>query len=151
MFYFVNLKYTENIFTNTPKKVLTYTKKGVIFNISNKERAHKAQGWNIMKRTSSMIYKETTESRELFLVATNDGELYRRQIVPTIKNLGKKLAKGIFDKNKAIDAFYYVAQSASQQYKKDFGYMFTVQERFTAATDILEHFMEDIEAEAEEA
>lgn len=33
-----------------------------------------------MKRTKSMIYKETQESRELFLYATNSGDLYRGMI-----------------------------------------------------------------------
>ena len=58
-----------------------------------------------MKRTKSMIYKETVESRELFLYATNDGELYRRMITPIIENLRKKAAKGWYDENKAVQEY----------------------------------------------
>ena len=96
-----------------------------------------------MKRTRSMIYKKTTESRELFLYATNDGNLYRRQITPVIENLRKKAIKGTYDKEKAVDAYYYVACAASQTYNKDFGYSFSVQDRFTAAVEMEEYDRED--------
>lgn len=96
-----------------------------------------------MTRTKSMIYKETVESRELFLYATNDGGLYRRMITPTIENLRKKAVKGNYDKEKAIDAYYYVATEASKMYNKDFGYSFSVQDRFTAAVDMEEFYRED--------
>ena len=96
-----------------------------------------------MTRTKSMIYKETEESRELFLYATNDGDLYRRMITPVIQNLRKKAKKGIYDKEKAVDAFYYVACEASKMYNKDFGYSFSVQDRFTAAVDMEENYRED--------
>ena len=89
-----------------------------------------------------MIYKETEESRELFLYATNTGDLYRRMITPLIQNLRKKAKKGIYDKEKAVDAFYYVACEASKMYKKDFGYAFSVQDRFTAAVDMEECYRE---------
>ena len=56
-----------------------------------------------MKRTRSMIYNETTESRELLLYATNDGELYRQMITPVINNLRRKASKGWYDSEKAVD------------------------------------------------
>ena len=96
-----------------------------------------------MTRTKSMIYKETVESRELFLYATNDSGLYRRMIAPTIENLRKKAVKGNYDKEKAIDAYYYVATEASKMYNKDFGYRFGVQDRFTAAVDMEKFYRED--------
>lgn len=96
-----------------------------------------------MKRTKSMIYKETVESRELFLYATNCGALYRRMITPTIQNLRKKATKGIYDKEKAVDSFYHVACEASKMYNKDFGYSFSVQDRFTAAVEMEETYRED--------
>lgn len=46
-----------------------------------------------MRHTKSMVYKETTESRELFLYATNDGDLYRQIITPIINNMRKKLQR----------------------------------------------------------
>lgn len=96
-----------------------------------------------MKRTSSMIYKETTESRELFLYATNDGDLYRRMILPTIENLRKKAIKGTYETEKAIDSYYYIATETSKMYNKYFGYSFSVQDRFTAAVEMEEYYKED--------
>ena len=97
-----------------------------------------------MKRTKSMVYNPTTESRELFLVATNDGNLYRQMIQPILANLTKKASKGIYDSNKAVDAYYRVATEASNRYFKDYGYKFSVQDRFTAAVEIEEYYKEEI-------
>ena len=96
-----------------------------------------------MKRTKSMIYRETEESRELFLYATNDGELYRSMICPIIANMKKKATKGIYDAEKAADAFYHVATEASKHYFRDFGYKFSVTDRFTAAVDMAEYYAEN--------
>lgn len=96
-----------------------------------------------MKRTKNMIYKPTEESRELLLYATNSGDLYRKMTLPVIENLRKKAKKGLYDKEKAIDAWFYVATDASNLYKKDFGYSFTVQDRFTAAIEMESYYRED--------
>ena len=97
-----------------------------------------------MKRTKSMIYTETTESRELFLYTVNHADLYRRMILPVIENLRKKEAKGIYNADKAVDLWYNVANEASKLYNKDFGYMFTVTERFTVAVKLETYFEEDV-------
>jgi hypothetical protein len=98
-----------------------------------------------MKRAKNMIYKASDEARELFLYATNSGVLYDRQIKPSIENLRKKARKGTFDKDKAADLFYYVATSASVMYDKDFGFSFSVQQRFTAAVDMVDFYIDEIE------
>ena len=98
-----------------------------------------------MKRTKSMIYKATEESRELMLYATNDGNLYRQHITPVIDNLRKKYKKGVYDREKAIDLWYYVATDASERYYKDFGYKFSVQDRFTVAVEMEAYYKEEIE------
>lgn len=90
-----------------------------------------------------MNYNETTESRELFLFATNDGDLYRKMILPIITNLRKKAIKGMYDKEKAVDAYYYASCEASKMYDKEFGYSFSVADRFTAAVDMEEYYRED--------
>lgn len=97
-----------------------------------------------MTRTKSMIYKTTTESNELYIYIVNTESLYRQRILPTIENLKKKYKKGIYDKEKAIDLWYYTATAGSDLYNKDFGYRFTVQDRFTVATDLESRFFEDI-------
>ena len=96
-----------------------------------------------MKRTKNMIYRETTESRELFLYATNDDELYRQMITPIIENLKKKYAKGVYDKEKAVDAFYRVATEASNHYYRDFEYKFSVTDRYTVACDMVDYYEEE--------
>ena len=97
-----------------------------------------------MKRTKNMTYHETTESRELFLYATNDGNLYRQMITPVIDNLHKKAQKGIYDSDKTIDAWYPVATVASNKYGKDYGYTFSVQDRYTTAVDMERYYREEI-------
>lgn len=97
-----------------------------------------------MTRTKSMTYKFTPESNELYIYIVNTESLYRQRIVPTIENLKKKYKKGIYDKEKAIDLWYYTATAGSDLYNKDFGYRFTVQDRFTVATDLESRFFEDV-------
>lgn len=99
-----------------------------------------------MTRTKSMIYKPTTESNELYIYIVNTERLYRQRIQPTIENLKKKYLKGIYDKDKAIDLWYYTATAGSEMYNRDYGYSFSVQDRFTVATDLEAYYREDIEA-----
>ena len=96
-----------------------------------------------MKRTRSMIYNETTESRELLLYAINDGELYRQMITPVINNLRRKASKGWYDSDKAVDAYYRIACEASKRYNRDFGYSFSVTDRFTAAKKKKKFYRDD--------
>lgn len=86
-----------------------------------------------------MIYKETSKSIDLFLYATSDDDLYRRMITPIIENLRKKAIKGAYDKEKAVDAYYYIATEASKNYNKDFGHSFSASDRFSAAVDMEEY------------
>lgn len=97
-----------------------------------------------MKRTRNMVYKPTEESRELVLYADNTYSVYSRSILPTVESLKKKAAKGVYDTEKAVDAFYYVACAASDEYNREFGYSFSVQDRFTAAVELEEYYRETI-------
>lgn len=96
-----------------------------------------------MKRTKSMVYKTSEEARELMLCTVNEAGLYP-WIQAVIKSLAKKAKKGVYDSEKAIDAWYPVATEMSKRYYKYFGYMFTVQERFTAAVDIEEYYRDEV-------
>ena len=97
-----------------------------------------------MKRTKSMYYKETVESRELLLYTVNDGYLYEHKTSYIIKNLEKKAKKGVYDSEKAIDLYYTLATVASEKYYKDFGYCFDVQSRFTVAVDLENYYLEEV-------
>ena len=97
-----------------------------------------------MKRTKNMVYRPTEESRELFLYAVNDGKLYRSTVESILRNLENKVKKGVYDRDKAVDAWYRVATMASDQYGKDFGYKFCVGDRFTVAVEMAEYYEEQI-------
>lgn len=96
-----------------------------------------------MKRMKSMQYQETVKSRDLCLYAINNDDLYRHMTTPLIDNLKKKAEKGIYDVEKAVDAYYYIASEASKMYEKDFGYSFSVADRFTTAVDLEENYRND--------
>ena len=96
-----------------------------------------------MKRTTSMKYNETTESRELFLYAINCGDLYRQQTLPAIAILREKAIKGTYNADKAVDIYYRIATAASDMYNREFGYRFSVADRFTAAVDMETYYRED--------
>lgn len=135
----------KNIHVHLYKITIEYTRTLLYNTVRNKENNKRRKEVKNMKRTKKMIYKASDEARELFLYATNSGVLYDRQIKPSIENLRKKARKGTFDKDKAADLFYYVATSASAMYDKDFGFSFSVQQRFTAAVDMVDFYIDEIE------
>jgi hypothetical protein len=135
----------KNIHVHLYKITIEYTRTLLYNTVRNKENNKRRKEVKNMKRTKNMIYKASDEARELFLYATNSGVLYDRQIKPSIENLRKKARKGTFDKDKAADLFYYVATSASAMYDKDFGFSFSVQQRFTAAVDMVDFYIDEIE------
>ena len=92
-----------------------------------------------MKRTKSMIYKETAESQELYIYASNNRRIYDG-FMYDVEALNKKVKKGVYDSEKAVDMFYYLATEASNLYKKEFGYSFSVGDRFTVAVDMRDAF-----------
>ena len=81
-----------------------------------------------------------------FVEGVSDDEAYaydmngKKIFTDTIKGV-EKLEKGVYDAEKAIIAFFHVTTEASNQYKKDFGYSFTVTERWTAAQDMRDAFI----------
>ena len=102
-----------------------------------------------MNRTRNMIYKPSEEARELFICVINNGDAYP-MIMSIVNNLAKKLKKGIYDKEKAVDAYYHAACEESERYFKNFGYRFTVTERFTVAVDMEEYYFDYVVEKKEE-
>lgn len=98
-----------------------------------------------MKKTKSMVYNPTVESKELHLYCDNKEVLYNQVTKCKINNLKKKMQKGIYDSEKAIASFYQIATIGSDLYNKDFGYKFSVQDRYTVAVDMEREFREDYE------
>ena len=92
---------------------------------------------------------------ELVLYAENTGSIYERYILPTIKSLATKLSKETYDKDRAVDAFVYVADAAAKQYNAEFGSgqgygPFTVATRRAAAASMLDNAVGEIEYYAEQ-
>ena len=102
----------------------------------------------------------TPEAHELYLFAISDGDLYRQQGEPIVKNLARKMAKGIFKRDLAVKLYTYLADNAAKKYTfehgdkgsarnwrevRGFG-IFTTAHRREAAAHLLDHYMEQIDA-----
>ena len=92
-----------------------------------------------------MIFKDNDESQELYVYADNKEELYQSVIIPTYRNLLKKIDHNTYDHGKAINSFYRIACAASGLYFLDFGYSFNVQDRYSAAVKMEKSFYDDHE------
>lgn len=91
-----------------------------------------------------MVYHETVESRELFVYSINKSIVYYKALAPVLENLKKHCKRGNYDTERAIDAWYRVATISSNEYKKDFGYSFSVGDRFTVAVELEKCYREEI-------
>lgn len=102
-----------------------------------------------MKRTKTMRIDATQESHELYLYATNTGSLYPWTCA-VVRNLARKWSKGIYDADKAIDAYFPIATEAAKRYNKEFASLdgrpvFDVTARFTAAAMMEAYYRENVE------
>ena len=64
---------------------------------------------------------DEVSAKELFLWIENDGDLYRQQYTPIIKNLVAKKARGVYDHDKAAKLFGYLAESGAKRYNREVG------------------------------
>lgn len=71
-------------------------------------------------KINALPVKETSNSRNLTMFADNDANLYRQSKVPVEKNLEKKMAKGVYDHDKATKLWGYHADRAAQSYSKQY-------------------------------
>lgn len=92
-----------------------------------------------MRKTRAMIFVNSHEAEELYLCTIHNGDC-RNRIKAVYTNLKKKWDKGTYDSDRAIEAWYYVAEGEAQVYNRDFGYKFTVTEKWSAALKLEEHF-----------
>jgi hypothetical protein len=115
------------------------------------------------RRNSRGASADPVAAHELALFTENDGTLYR-QATSIITNLAKKMAKGQFNRTKAVKAMGYLADSGGRKYMKEFGdpvrgpwhsypmakvsRVFSPATRRAAAALLLDGYMEAIEAEA---
>lgn len=95
---------------------------------------------------------------ELKLYAVNDRTLYE-QARYICKNLARKQVKGIYDNEKAIKAFYNLANAVTKKYHKDFYSKADMIEwyqiantatRRQLAVELLDYYSEDIQEIADD-
>jgi hypothetical protein len=58
---------------------------------------------------------------ELKLFINNDEDLYRRQFMPIIANIKRKIKRGVYDHEKAPKLWSYLVDNAARKYVKEFG------------------------------
>jgi hypothetical protein len=66
-------------------------------------------------------YPDVAMANELYLFFQNDENLINRRYPEFVKNLERKVKRGIYDREKAVKLFMYLADEVSKKYSKDFG------------------------------
>jgi uncharacterized protein (DUF2384 family) len=73
---------------------------------------------------ASQFISENIDSdavNELDTYIMNNEELYRRRFMPIISNIRRKLAKNVYDHEKAQKLWMYLVDDAAKEYVKEFG------------------------------
>lgn len=103
---------------------------------------------DILEKIDTMLNEGDTEVRELTLYITNDAQLYRQRIEPIIKNLKKKLAKGIYDKSKSIPMWKSLADQGAKKYDKEHSSpgakTFSVADRKAVAQELADFYDDEV-------
>jgi len=90
--------------------------------------------------------------RELYLYATNDGDLYRQMLEPIYKNYSKKFKKDKYDRELAVKGLMRFVLAAAKKYSKDHSTgndwqsMFPKDVREEVAKEIEDDFYQDAKA-----
>ena len=84
---------------------------------------------NFSKITEKLQDLMTIEQKELHYFGYNCSDVYDSREIPIMKNLGKKIDKGIFDFEKSKILWKYWVDDVNKAYKKDFGFSFSVADR----------------------
>jgi hypothetical protein len=73
---------------------------------------------------ASQFIKENIDSdavNELDTYIMNNEDLYRRRFMPIISNIKRKVAKNVYDHEKAQTLWMYLVDDAAKEYVKEFG------------------------------
>ena len=73
---------------------------------------------------ASQFISENIDSdavNELDTYIMNNEDLYRRRFMPIISNIRRKLAKNVYDHEKAQTLWMYLVDDAAKEYVKEFG------------------------------
>ena len=105
---------------------------------------------NSRKPVKSGYEGDDAEAEELALYIKNTSELYHGITHSVIENLKKKARKGVYDKERAVDAWMYVADAGAKMYDKEFGSgrgsltMFSKSDRRKAAEELARYYEENV-------
>ena len=64
---------------------------------------------------------DSNATNELDLFIMNNEDLYRRRFMPIIQNLKRKIARNVYDHDKAKKLWMYMIDDAAKEYVKEFG------------------------------
>ena len=105
---------------------------------------------------ASQFIREGIDSdavNELDTYIMNNEDLYRRRFMPIISNIKRKLAKNVYDHEKAQTLWMYLVDDAAKEYVKEFGSqqddvkdMFPKETRQQVAQVISDRELENIKA-----
>ena len=73
---------------------------------------------------ASQFIKENVDSdavNELDTYIMNNEDLYRRRFMPIISNIKRKVAKNVYDHEKAQKLWMYLVDDAAKEYVKEYG------------------------------
>tara|TARA_B100000035_G_scaffold31924_1_gene24306 strand:+ start:51 stop:632 length:582 start_codon:yes stop_codon:yes gene_type:complete len=108
---------------------------------------------SFLKRFKTVKEDNEMRASEIASQASNDSELYRRQIQPIIKNLGRKKFKGVYNKDLAVKLFRYAVDNKVKeiaQQKNIPSRMIPGTVRNDAAASLLSSFSSEIDEFAQE-
>ena len=108
---------------------------------------------SFLKRFKTVKEDNEMRASEIASQASNDSELYRRQIQPIIKNLGRKKFKGVYNKDLAVKLFRYAVDNKVKEIASRKGIpsrMIPGSVRNDAASSMLSSFSSEIDEFAQE-
>jgi len=108
---------------------------------------------SFLKRFKTVKEDNEMRASEIASQASNDSELYRKQIQPIIKNLGRKKFKGVYNKDLAVKLFRYAIDNKVKeiaQRKQMSSRMIPGAVRNDAASQMLSSFSDEIDEFAQE-
>ena len=104
---------------------------------------------------ASQFIKENVDSdavNELDTYIMNNEDLYRRRFMPIISNIKRKLAKNVYDHEKAQKLWMYLVDDAAKKYVEEYGSqtddvkdMFPKEVRLQVAQDLADREKDNLE------
>lgn len=98
--------------------------KKIIKKLKGASQAHAGQAKELekaMKNEEHINEMDGVMIRELGLYIANNADMYRQRIQPIIKNMRRKMNKGIYDEKLAAKGFMYAVTDGIKRYNKEYG------------------------------